>query len=90
MSEFHYIKNAGNKSPNLTWGGPKHKITSTNLHPDVKQQFTSDAKPRCVEQLLIASQIRLVWHSLLESQSPSSSPQGFTVVQKSSSPTDAS
>ena len=57
-----------------------------DLHPP-KQQFTSEANPRDAGQLLAVSQIRFVWHSLLESQSPSSTAQGLLVVQKCSSPT---
>ena len=63
------------------------KKSFNNLHPP-KQQFTSEANPRYAGQLLAVSQIRFVWHSLLESQSPSFTPQGLVSdVQKSSSPT---
>ena len=60
-----------------------------DLHPDIdilEQQFTSDANPRYVGQLFVKSHIRFVLHSLLESQSPSSTSQGLLVVQKCSSP----
>ena len=47
------------------------------------QQFASEANPRYAGQLLVVSQIRFVWHSLLESQSPSFTPQGLVSdVQK--------
>ena len=46
------------------------------------QQSTSE--PRAGQ--LLYPQKRLLWHSLLESQSPWSSAHGFEVVQKSSCP----
>ena len=61
---------------------------TNDLHPDIdilEQQFTSDANPRYVGQLFVMSHIRFVLHSLLESQSPSSSEQGLLSVQRSSS-----
>ena len=65
-----------------------HWNSLKNVLPDIlEQQFISDANPLYAGQLFAISQKRFVWHSLLESQSPSSIPQGLSVVQKFSSPT---
>ena len=49
------------------------------------QQSTAESKPSDVGQLF-DPQKWLLWHSLLEPQSPSFSPQGIPDAQKCSSP----
>ena len=63
-------------------------ITSNVLSPFGSQQSTEDKTPSDPGQLF-DPQNRWLLHSSLESQSPSSTSQGLSVVQKSSSPTVA-
>ena len=64
------------------------KITSIDLSPFGSQQSTEDEKPSEPGQLF-DPQKRWILHSSLESQSPSLTSQGSSVVQKSSAPTVA-
>ena len=61
------------------------KITSIDLSPFGSQQSTEDEKPSEPGQLFDPQMSLVLLHSSLESQSPSLTSQGSSVVQKSSS-----
>ena len=58
----------------------------SNSIPCGSQQSREEDTPREFGQLFDPQKSSL-WHSSLESQSPSSAPHGYSEVQKSSSPT---
>ena len=61
------------------------KITSIDLSPFGSQQSIEDEKPSEPGQLFDPQMSLVLLHSSLESQSPSLTSQGSSVVQKSSS-----
>ena len=60
-------------------------LTSSNSLPWGSQQSSTEDTPREFGQLFDPQKSSL-WHSSLESQSPSSAPHRYSEVQKSSSP----
>ena len=73
---------------NLDYMNNGRDTTSNVLSPLGSQQSTEDKNPSESGQFF-DPQNRWFLHSSLESQSPSSTSQGLSVVQKSSSPTVA-
>ena len=70
------------------YGNTYHKTTVlqfSNCLPCGSQQSSKEDTPREFGQLF-DPQKNSVWHSSLESQSPSSAPHGYSTLQKSSSP----
>ena len=78
----------GKKNLNYMGNDQKKKIYNV-LSPFGSQQSTEDKKPSEAGQFF-DPQNRWLSHSSLESQSPSFTSQGSSVMQKSSSPTVAS